>query len=58
MDFEGASIISVTAFRRGLTTHLDRLKSGATEKIVVIKNGEVECVVMAAPAYERLKESE
>lgn len=57
MEFEQSSIVSITTFRRGMTTLLDSLRSGDKEKIVVMKNGEVECVVLTPKQYETLKGS-
>ena len=56
MNIDGSATVSITTFRRGLTHLLDRLESGESEKIVVVKNGEPQAVVLTPDAYEKLRE--
>ncbi|HXU00038.1 MAG TPA: type II toxin-antitoxin system prevent-host-death family antitoxin [Polyangia bacterium] len=55
MNIDGAATLSITAFRRGLTHWLDRLERGESDKLVVVKNGQPQAVVLTPAAYEKLK---
>lgn len=58
MNIDGTTTISITSFRRGLTHWLDRLEEGKSDKLVVVKNGEPQAVVLTPKAYEELKGSD
>lgn len=58
MNIDGTATLSITAFRRELTHWIARLHAGETDKVVVVKNGEPQAVVLTPKAYEELKGSD
>jgi PHD/YefM family antitoxin component YafN of YafNO toxin-antitoxin module len=54
MKLDTKAMVSMTDFRREMTTMLDQLRREEDGKIVVVKNGEVECVVVTPDTYEKL----
>lgn len=55
MKCEEQELVSLTRFRRNLTSVLERLKTGVVPKVVVVKNGHFECVLLTVGEYERLE---
>lgn len=55
MNIDGTTTVSITSFRRGLTHWLDKLEKGESEKLVVMKNGEPQAVVLTPAAYKELR---
>ncbi len=54
VEVDSKTMVSMTTFRRGMTTLLDGLREEEDGKIVVVKNGEIECVVVTPETYEKL----
>lgn len=54
MEIKDDEIMNFTDFRRGLTGVADDLSAGKRDKIVVMKNGRLQFVVLTPPKYEEL----
>jgi len=55
MKVEKEEVFGFTAFRRGLTSVMEKLRAGEIEKAVVTRHGKFECVLLTTDEYEKLK---
>lgn len=54
MEVDQQEIISARELARGYSAHLRRLRKGEVEKLVVMRMGKIEMVVLRGEDYEKL----
>lgn len=57
MKVKNEEIFGVTQLRRELPGLLHELESGKREKIVVMKNGKMKCVMIPLPTYVEMHDA-
>jgi PHD/YefM family antitoxin component YafN of YafNO toxin-antitoxin module len=56
VQYSSNELVSVTQILKSFSSYMDKIKSNSLEKIGVLKNNQLEAVVISTKEYERLKE--